>query len=137
MVRGRANGSYWGVVLDAPDPAHLAAFYASVLGWTVHSGDENFVTVAPPDGVAYLAVQRQIDPAFVRPTWPASGSAQQMMMHLDIEVSSLDEAIADALSLGATLAPFQPQEHCKVLLDPVGHPFCLYVDTSITEAPEA
>jgi hypothetical protein len=25
-------------------------------------------------------------------------------------------------------APYQPQDDCTVLLDPAGHPFCLYLD---------
>ncbi len=51
-------------------------------------------------------------------------------MHLDIEVEDLEAAVADAVALGATVAAFQPQETVRVLLDPAGHPFCLYVDTS-------
>lgn len=31
-----------------------------------------------------------------------------------------------AIALGATLAEWQPQEHVRVMLDPVGHPFCLF-----------
>jgi Glyoxalase-like domain len=49
-------------------------------------------------------------------------------MHLDIEVDDLDAAIAHATELGATVATHQPQEHVRVLLDPAGHPFCLYLD---------
>jgi hypothetical protein len=50
-----------------------------------------------------------------------------MMAHLDIEVDDLDAAGDRAAALGATLAVFQPQEHVRVWLDPVGHPFCLFV----------
>jgi hypothetical protein len=49
------------------------------------------------------------------------------MLHLDIEVGDLDEAVADAVEKGARLADFQPQEKVRVMLDPVGHPFCLYL----------
>ena len=52
-----------------------------------------------------------------------------MMMHMDFEVRDLEAQVEHALSLGATLAEFQPQEKVRVLLDPVGHPFCLYVDS--------
>jgi hypothetical protein len=51
-----------------------------------------------------------------------------MMMHIDIAVDDLAPAVADAIELGATLADFQPQENVRVLLDPAGHPFCLYLD---------
>ena len=50
-----------------------------------------------------------------------------MMMHLDVEVDDLEIAVADALALGAALAADQPQDDVRVLLDPAGHPFCLYL----------
>ena len=43
-------------------------------------------------------------------------------------VEDLAPAVADALELGATLADFQAQDDVRVLLDPAGHPFCLYLD---------
>ncbi len=52
-----------------------------------------------------------------------------MMMHLDLEVAELDAAVAHALELGATLAKHQPQKNVRLLVDPVGHPFCLSVDS--------
>lgn len=55
-----------------------------------------------------------------------------MMIHLDIEVDDLERETARALAEGARLAAYQPQDGVRVLLDPVGHPFCLY-----TEAAEA
>ena len=51
-----------------------------------------------------------------------------MMMHIDIAVDDLAAAVCDALELGAALADFQPQENVRVLLDPAGDPFCLYLD---------
>ena len=50
-----------------------------------------------------------------------------MMIHLDVEVGELETAVAHAVELGATLAEHQPQENVRVLYDPAGHPFCLYV----------
>ena len=52
-----------------------------------------------------------------------------MMMHLDIEVNDLSSAVEHALVLGATLTDFQPQDDVRVLCDPAGHPFCLFVPT--------
>ena len=115
---------YWGVVLEAPDVVALARFYADMLGWNVVAEEDDWATVAPPDGVAYLAFQ--LDPDYVPPVWPAAEGAQRMMMHLDLEVSDLEAAVAGAVRLGATQAQFQPQETVRVMLDPAGHPFCLY-----------
>jgi len=50
------------------------------------------------------------------------------MMHFDFQVEDLDEAVAEAVALGATLAMHQPQENVRVLFDPAGHPFCLCRD---------
>jgi hypothetical protein len=50
-----------------------------------------------------------------------------MSVHLDIRVEDLEEACAHAEKAGATMAEFQPQDHVRVFLDPVGHPFCLYL----------
>ena len=36
--------------------------------------------------------------------------------------------MADAVELGATLHEHQPQDDVRVMLDPAGHPFCLYLD---------
>ena len=51
-----------------------------------------------------------------------------MMIHLDFEVDDLDEAVEHAKAVGATVASYQPQELVRVMLDPAGHPFCLWVE---------
>ncbi len=117
---------YWGVVLEAPDAAALARFYAELLGWRVVKEDATGAAVAPVEGVAYLAFQSS--PEYVAPVWPAAEGAQQMMMHLDFEVSDLSAAVTHAVELGAHQAGHQPQANVRVLLDPAGHPFCLYRD---------
>ncbi|MGH3327811.1 MAG: VOC family protein [Streptomycetales bacterium] len=124
-MRGRSQAQWWGAVLDAPDARALAAFYARLLGWTIAKDEPGWAAVAPPDGVAYLGFQTS--PEYVRPVWPAADGSQQMMMHIDIEVDDLDAAVADAIEVGATLAAYQPQDNVRVLLDPAGHPFCLYL----------
>jgi Glyoxalase-like domain len=119
-----SRSDWWGVVLDAPSAPALAHFYADLLGWAIATESAGHCTMGPPDGVAYLAVQTDRD--YVRPVWPAADGAQRMMMHLDFEVVDLDAAVAHALELGAELPEFQPQADVRVLLDPAGHPFCLY-----------
>jgi hypothetical protein len=126
-MKARTKELYWGVVLDAPDPSALGRFYAALLDWRITKDEPTWVTLAPADGVAYLAIQ--LEPLHERPTWPAEAGRQQMQSHLDIEVSDLAAAVDEAVALGATVADFQPQDDVRVLLDPVGHPFCLYVDT--------
>lgn len=114
----------WGTVLEAPDATELARFYARLLDWPVREVGEGWATVKPDDGRAYLGFQSS--PDYIAPTWPARQGRQQMMLHLDIEVGDLEHAVARAIDCGATQAEFQPQDTVRVMLDPVGHPFCLY-----------
>jgi hypothetical protein len=48
-------------------------------------------------------------------------------VHLDIRVGDLEPAVAWATEAGAVLAGYQPQEDVRVMLDPAGHPFCLFL----------
>ena len=116
-----ARHDWWGVALEAPDPHALARFYSALLGWEL--GPEG-LAVAPADGVAYIAFQHS--EGYVRPTWPAEEGAQRITMHLDFEVEDLAAAVKHARELGAELPDFQPQDNVRVMLDPAGHPFCLY-----------
>ena len=50
-----------------------------------------------------------------------------MMVHLAIRVDDLDGAVEHAVAAGAVLAEHQPQDDVRVCLDPVGHPFCLWL----------
>jgi catechol 2,3-dioxygenase-like lactoylglutathione lyase family enzyme len=123
-----------GIVLGAPDAGTLARFYHDLLGWPYGSNEPGWVTLRPPAGGPGLSFQSE--DTHVRPVWPGRGDAQQMQMHLDIEVDDLDEAGAHAIAAGATLADFQPQQDVRVYLDPAGHPFCLWVrpDSSAASA---
>jgi catechol 2,3-dioxygenase-like lactoylglutathione lyase family enzyme len=126
---GRTSKHWWGVVIDTPDPLALARFYADLMDWTIVKTEDNFVGIAPMgDHVEYFAFQRS--PEYVPPVWPPEDGKQQMMLHVDIEVPDLDAAVAVATQAGARVAGFQPQDTVRVMLDPAGHPFCLYVDTS-------
>lgn len=118
------RADWWGVVLDTDDVAGLTRFWSELLGWRVYKQDENDAALDAGQGVGYLAIQR--NPDYVRPTWPTEPGTQQMMLHLDFEVGDLDAAVGHALELGATLPEHQPQDEVRVLLDPSGHPFCLY-----------
>ena len=69
------------------------------------------------------------EPDHVPPVWPTPGAGdQQMQVHLDVGVTSVAEAVEDAGRAGGRLADVQPQDDVRVMLDPAGHPFCLYLD---------
>ncbi|RLE14121.1 MAG: VOC family protein [Actinobacteria bacterium] len=111
-------------VLGAKDARALAAFYQDLLGWEVTDDEPDWVELPAPDGGAGLSFQTEEN--HVPPVWPTTAIDQQMMMHLDIAVSDLDEAVAAAQALGASLAQWQPRNDFTVMIDPAGHPFCLY-----------
>lgn len=116
---------WWGVVLDTDDVETLARFYSELRGWRIWKLDEDGAALDLGEGVAYLAVQLNED--YVRPAWPAGPGEQQMMLHLDLQVADLEAEVARAVGLGAQLCGHQPQDDVRVLLDPAGHPFCLYL----------
>lgn len=115
---------WWGVVLDTDDVATLTRFYADLRGWRIHRLDEYDGSLDCGEGVAYLNIQYNRE--YVRPAWPGRAGEQQMMLHLDFEVVDLAAEVDRAVGLGAQLPEFQPQPNVRVLLDPAGHPFCLY-----------
>jgi catechol 2,3-dioxygenase-like lactoylglutathione lyase family enzyme len=111
-------------VLGTSDPLALGQFYERLLGWRLIDVDRTWVMLRPQSGGTGLSFQLEDD--YVRPVWPATPGRQQMTAHLDIAVEDLDGAVAWALEAGAALADFQPQEKVRVMLDPAGHPFCLF-----------
>jgi predicted enzyme related to lactoylglutathione lyase len=119
---------HWnGVALKCPDSRELSRFYARLLGWRVFTDSHEWATLAPSEDAGYnLAFQT--DPDFTPPVWPTEAGKQQMSMHLDIEVDDLEQSVAHAVEAGGEEASFQPQETVRVMLDPAGHPFCLYVE---------
>jgi hypothetical protein len=122
-----------GPVLDAADPVALARFYEQLLGWTMVECDGPRDGYPPEDGWAKLRsptenlkIEFQWEPHYVAPTWPPVQGEQLMMIHLDIAVDEIDAGVRWALDCGAVLADHQPQEDVRVMLDPAGHPFCLF-----------
>ena len=121
-------------VLDSSDPRALASFYERLLGWMVvvseparpgEQPEDGWVMLRSPEGGAGLSFQ--YDTNYATPTWPSASGQQQMMVHLDIAVENLDKGVAFAREIGARLSDHQPQDDVRVMLDPAGHPFCLFV----------
>lgn len=128
-MRGRTKTDWWGVVLEAPDGPALARFYSRLTGWPISTEEPDGAAIQVPGTSSYLGFATVgASPAYEPPAWPAEAGRQRQMLHLDIAVDDLAVATADALETGARLAEFQPQDDVRVLLDPAGHPFCLYLD---------
>ena len=69
----------------------------------------------------------QLEPADVPPAWPEPTGAPTMQAHLDILVDDLGAETARAVALGARVEQTQPNEGVRVLRDPHGHVFCLFL----------
>lgn len=108
------------VVIDCPDPAGLAAFYAQLLALPVTYRSEDWVVVAASDTASGLAFQRA--PGYQPPRWPDPASSMQF--HLDVMVDDVAAAEPMALALGARRMSATGAEP-SVYADPAGHPFCL------------
>jgi predicted enzyme related to lactoylglutathione lyase len=124
-----------GPVLDAADPIALARFYERLLGWAMVECEGPREGYPPEDGWAKLRspagdlkLEFQWEELYAPPVWPHASNEQQMMMHLDIGVDDLDAGVAWAIATGASVAEHQPQQGVRVMLDPEGHPFCLFQD---------
>ena len=122
-----------GPVLDTDDPIGLAKFYERLLGWEIVEQEGPRPGYPPEDGWAKLRspsgdmkIELQYEQHYIAPTWPTAAGEQQMMMHVDIGVANLDDGVAWAVEAGATVAAHQPQQDVRVMLDPAGHPFCLF-----------
>ena len=118
------------VNLDCDDALAMARFYGGLLGWEPTAVEPDWVLMRDPQDGTGLSFQQTGD--YVRPTWPEEPGRQQKMLHLDIRVTpptqqALDAAVARALSFGGTLAVPQNRPDLRVILDPAGHPLCLFL----------
>jgi catechol 2,3-dioxygenase-like lactoylglutathione lyase family enzyme len=126
-----------GPVLDAPDVAVLTRFYEQLLGWEVeelegprpgHPPGDGWSRLRPADGSTKIEIQ--FEEHHQRPVWPGAPGTQTMQIHLDIWVEDVPAGVAWATTCGATEAAPQPPDRdparLRILLDPAGHPFCLW-----------
>lgn len=113
------------VNLSASDPHRLADFYQRLLGLQLVADEPDWVLLRPAGPGVGLSFQ--VEPDYQRPVWPAIGGCQQMMIHLEIRTTDLAVATEHALACGASIAGYQPQDDVRVMLDPDGHPFCLWL----------
>jgi catechol 2,3-dioxygenase-like lactoylglutathione lyase family enzyme len=108
------------VIMDCPDPAALAMFYAELLGLPITWQEDNFVVVARDDTSSGIGFQLATD--FEPPQWPSPSRPQQI--HFDIMVDDVEAAGRHVLALGARRLP-SGDGSSQIYADPAGHPFCL------------
>ena len=73
----------------------------------------------------------QGDTWYQPPTWPEQDGELTKMFHMEVQVDDVAAAVARAIELVGSEAPWQPpdrnQERIRVVLDPAGHPLCLFL----------
>ncbi|QDO87311.1 VOC family protein [Ornithinimicrobium ciconiae] len=150
MTPPRIRGT--SVSISTPAPRALAEFYARLLDLeiTVAEGaregepvDAGWAQIRPVEGRLDMTLNFEWDEHYVPPAWPtpapshlgwpsvsgevsAGPAPQQVMAHLDLWAEDLSASVAWAIECGATEHPHQPQENVRVMVDPHGHPFCLF-----------
>ncbi|TMR08334.1 VOC family protein [Nonomuraea turkmeniaca] len=124
------------VTIGTSQPRELAHFYSRLLGLPVTTEDGpgpgepdngGWAQIRPPEHVTAPSLSFEYERSYTRPVWPSVSGEQTASQHLDIEVDDLPAAVEWAVACGAVLAEFQPQDNVRVLLDPDGHPFCLFL----------
>ena len=118
-----------GTVLSARDARVLANFYECLLGWPRIVDEPGWVILRAESNSQGLSFHT--DAEYRAPTWPSVPHAPPIMAHLDIATDDVDGAVSHALACGATLADHQPQDGVRVMLDPDGHPFCLFASPNV------
>src|SRR5688572_33435999 len=118
------------MTFDCADARQLARFWAALTGWVVFYDDDPEVLVAPhfpPTGPSMLFIP------------VPEGKTAKNRLHLDLQPTdrTRDEAVAQAIELGATLVSDHRKDDGSgwvTLADPEGNEFC--VERSPAELPE-
>jgi catechol 2,3-dioxygenase-like lactoylglutathione lyase family enzyme len=128
--------------LDCGDAQAMTRFYGTLLGWEPTVTEPGWVLMRDPAGGTGLSFQQ--DDRYERPVWPEEPGLQQKMMHMEVRVAppaagpgaghaeaagqaALEAAARLAISAGGTLAGTQFRDDLRVVLDPAGHPLCLFL----------
>ncbi len=119
------------LTLDCADAELLGAFYSSLFGWEITARDPaGWIQLRNPDGGVGLNIQSES--AYEPPVWPEQPLAPGKMMHMEVLVDDLEAAVQLVLDSGGRESSHQPPDRdptrIRVMLDPAGHPFCLFVE---------
>ncbi|HEY7106351.1 MAG TPA: VOC family protein [Acidimicrobiia bacterium] len=119
-----------GIAIDCADAPPVARFYERLLGFTIGDLGPHWAQLWDPAGGVHLNIQG-MPSGYTPPTWPEQPGEQAKMLHLEVEVDDVDAAVATAVDAGGTEAPWQPPDRdpqrIRVMLDPAGHPVCLFL----------
>lgn len=124
------------ITVGSPHPRQLARLYARLLGGVMTADDpaaqgepeeSGWAQVRTESDFGQLTLNFEYEAQWRSPVWPSESGKQHITQHLDIQVNDLDAAVAWAQECGARLDPHQFQDDVRVMRDPHGHPFCLFM----------
>jgi glyoxalase superfamily protein len=119
------------VVMNCPQPAELASFWAGLLGGVPVEWYPGWVTLEPPPHGQRLSFQ-----ASPRRADGAPAASGPTLVHFDILVEDLEAAHERVVAAGGVFDGDHVSAHpgadgqpvpWRVYHDPAGHPFCLVV----------
>ena len=126
-----SSGNRWvGLAIDCADAQAVAGFYEAVLGFErSEASGPNWVQLHDPEGGVHLNIQAE--DWYEPPVWPEVPGEQAKMLHLEVQVDDLERALERAVDAGGSIAAWQPPDRepsrLRIVLDPAGHPLCLFV----------
>lgn len=133
----RARLQLTSITIGSPNPRELAHFYANLLNAAITANEAAPTDMPVTAGWAQVRTQSdfgeitlnfEFEAQWREPVWPSVRGEQHITQHLDIRVDDLESAVAHAIACGAKPDAVQPQRGVRVMRDPHGHPFCLFVD---------
>lgn len=114
------------IVMDCADAGIMAEFYSKLLCWELTQPRANGWAVITSSTGSVIAFQ-EVN-GYEPPVWPWEKGKQGQMLHLDLLVEDLEEGVAFAVECGAKEATQQFFTTSRTMLDPAGHPFCIYTE---------
>jgi catechol 2,3-dioxygenase-like lactoylglutathione lyase family enzyme len=120
-----------GIAIDCEWAEPVARFYEGLLGFEVRDlgPGGRWAQLFNPNGGVHLNIQG--DARYQPPTWPEEPGQLTKMLHFEVRVDDLEAAVSRAIDAGGTEATWQPPdrdpERIRIMLDPAGHPICLFL----------
>ena len=130
MLPGMGN-ELVGIAIDCEWAEPMARFYEGLLGFEIRDlGPRGrWAQLFNLNGGLHLNIQG--DAHYRPPVWPEEPGQLTKMLHFEVQVDDLEAAVALAIEVGGTEAPWQPpdrnRDRIRIMLDPAGHPLCLFV----------
>lgn len=92
-----------GLAIDCAEAPPVARFYERLLGFRVGDLGPRWAQLWDPNGGVHLNIQGE--EWYQPPRWPESVGELTKMMHFEVEVDDLDEAVGTAIEAGGVSVP--------------------------------